>query len=104
MAKINFESVKLILSDVPDEKKFMANNGMKFKNLEELKNGLKKMDKETFELHNNNYKNDFSTWVYDCLGDSKLANDIREIGNQQDMIKKIKARISYLKKNEKRGA
>ena len=103
MEKINFESIKLILSEVPDEKKFMANNGMTFKTLEELRDGLKKMDAETFELHVNNYKNDFSSWIYDCVGDPKLADNIREVTNQQEMLKKIKARITYLKKSEKRG-
>lgn len=103
MVKITFESKRLILSDVPGDKKFIANNGSTFKNLEELESGLKKMNPDIFKAHVTNYKNDFSSWIYDCIGDFRLADDIRKITNQQEMLKKIKARIDYLKKNEKRG-
>lgn len=104
MAKINFETAALILSDVAEDKVFFTNDGSKFFNLNDLANGLKKMDKETFEYHVNKEKNDFSTWIYDVLGDSSLADNLRKCKDKKDFIKKIRTRITYLKKNKNGGS
>lgn len=102
MKAINFETAGLILSNVPGYKVFVCNNGRIFANLEELMNGLKTMSEKTFEYHVNKDKNDFSTWIYDVVGDIKLAENLRKINDSKSAVKKIKTRIAYLKKNTKK--
>ena len=101
MPKSNFENVAFILSDVPDSMKFICHDGNVFSNLIELADGLKEMDEDVFLFHVNSDKNDFSTWIYDCLGDVELAKNLRDVNDAKTMTKKIKIRILYLKKKEK---
>ena len=101
MKKINSEEIHLILSNVSKNNVFICSDGSKLNNLEELVNKLKTIDRDNFSNHVNENKNDFSTWIYDCLGDAKLAENIRYTKNSKSMTKKIKTRISYLKKSEK---
>lgn len=98
MTKINFETAGLILSNVPDHKKFICNDGSVFVNLEELMIGLKTINKETFDYHVNEDKNDFSSWIYDVVGDVKLSKNVRTVKDANSAAKKIKVRITYLKK------
>ena len=98
---ISFETASLILSDVPEDKVFVSHEGDIFSSLEELAEGIKKMDSSTFEYHVNSEKNDFSTWIYDVVGDARLANNLRKSHDKKDFVKKIKTRMTYLKKNKK---
>jgi hypothetical protein len=102
MTKISSKNVHLILSDVSESNKFVCNDGTTLSNLKELSDKLKTIKKNVFAHHVNDEKNDFSTWVYDCLGDVKLTEDIRDIKDAKLMAKKIKTRITYLKKNTDR--
>ena len=84
-----------------EDKKFYCTNGSVINNLNELVNELKIIDDESFSNHVNSNKNDFSNWIYDCLGDVKLVDNIRGITDAKSMSKKIKTRITYLKKFKK---
>ena len=64
-------------SDVRPENNFILNNGNSLKNLEQLHDELKKMPPEVFNAHVNNYKNDFASWVNDCIGLPDLAQNMR---------------------------
>ena len=100
MAGINFEAKALILKDVPKDKRFVCSNGDSYSSLKDLVEGLKRMKDEVFFYHVTEDKNDFSTWIYDVVGDVRLANNLRSVNDKKRMIKKIKGRIAYLKKSE----
>jgi hypothetical protein len=103
MLKINSNIARMILSKVDDSKSFVCSDGKILSNLEELVRELSKMDKNVFDFHVNNSKNDFSTWIYDCLGDIELAENLRETKNITSSLKVIRPRIVYLKKMSKGG-
>ena len=43
-------------------------------------------------------KNDFATWIYDIIGDVKLADTIRKTLDKKSTSRKVKMRITKLKK------
>jgi hypothetical protein len=99
--KINKNEAVNFLSDVPYEKRFWCNDSSVFSNLSDLAKTLEKMNSSTFKHHVNKEKNDFSSWIYDVVGDVRLADSLREIRDKKMMAKKIKSRIIYLKKTAK---
>ena len=101
MTKETRENLSAYLNDVPDEQKFWTSDGCIFKNLSELAESFKKMSKETFESHVNNSKNDFARWIYDIIGDANLANSLKDVMDKKGTEKKIKLRISSIKKKIK---
>ena len=50
-----------------------------------------------FNFHVNSEKNDFSSWIYDVIGDIKLAEDIRDVKDAKTAGKIVRNRISNLK-------
>lgn len=88
------------LDEITGNLRFWVHNGPIVSNLKQLPDILNKMSEENFRHHVNNEKNDFSNWVRDVLGDAKLADEIKPIRNKIEMIKKIKARISLLKRTK----
>ncbi|MFH1521590.1 MAG: DUF5752 family protein [archaeon] len=90
---------EILIKNVPGHKVFFCNDGSTFNNLEELRKALISMSDETFNYHVNSEKNDFANWIYDVIGDIKLANNLRTVGDKKTMAKKIRTRISYIKKN-----
>lgn len=97
MAKVMQESAVRFLSTVPEDKKFWCNNGEAYSTLKELESGLKSMKKDTFQFHVDSEKNDFSSWIYDVIGDIKLADDLRSVKDAKTAAKIVKNRISNLK-------
>lgn len=93
----------MILSSVPDDKIFICRDGTIFRCLEDLPTGLKVLGQDMFSYHVTPDKNDFATWIYNTIGDIKLAEDIGLEKDMNKMIKKIKERIIYLKKRIKKG-
>jgi hypothetical protein len=93
------EEAKMFLSNCPDDKKFWCVNSAVFSSLEELENGLRSMDSETFNNHVNKEKNDFSTWIYDVIGDVNLAENLRKTKTVNAMRMTLKNHIAFLKKN-----
>ena len=59
------------LKEAPADKYFYLHNGMTIKDLDELAVALNLMDRETFEYHVNNDKNDFSNWVKEIIKEDK---------------------------------
>ena len=86
------------LMQVPEEKKFWCKNGEAISDLKQLANSLKKMDEEVYRFHANEDRNDFSSWVYDVIGDVKLAQNILKANDKEEASRKVKTRITYLKK------
>ena len=89
------------LSVCSDDKRFWCNDSITFGSLEELEKGLKSMDKATFSHHLNKEKNDFSSWIYNVVGDIELAASLRKVKSITRMKTAVKKRITALKKAAK---
>lgn len=96
------EDFSIYLEDAPEGKVFWLSEGGSIKNLVELGKELKKMDEEIFNFHVNSKKNDFAVWIYDVIGDRKLSKDVRDIKDKNEMSKKVKTRVSYIKRKIKK--
>lgn len=92
------EEARKYLSDVAPEQCFWVNNGPILKNLDELANSVQQLSDEAYRHHVNKEKNDFSKWINDAIGDSRLANDLLSSRSRESASKKIKNRLNSLKK------
>ena len=92
------DEAKKYLCDAAPEQCFWVNNGPIIKNMEELANFMPEISDDAFKHHVNSEKNDFSNWVRDVIGDAKLANELVSSKNKDSTLKKIRNRISILKK------
>jgi acetate kinase len=74
-------------------------NGKVIRDLEELVQVLKGIDKKVFEYHVNDSKNDFANWIQYVFKSRKLAETIADLRYQEinQMIKIINAHIEELK-------
>ncbi len=95
---VTIKNATKILSDVPSEKCFWANNGWIIKNLQELPIALENMSNETFVYHVNGEKNDFARWINDVVGDKVLAKSIERAKKKEMMRVKIEKEIALLKR------
>lgn len=98
MEELTKETAGRFLAHVPEQNKFWCTNGEVFATLEQFEVALKKMDQTTFKAHANAEKNDFSNWIYDIVGDTTLANELRRCKVKKDAEKKVKFRVANLKK------
>ena len=89
------------LADVPLEKRFWCYDGRVLQNLTDLKSAFETMSDEVFHYHVNDYKNDFSKWVKDVVGDNKLSKDLQKINNQAQAAIVLADRINRLKNKQK---
>ncbi len=101
--RLTKELAEKILDDVEEESKFLCEDGHSFSNLYDLREDIMDMDDETFCYHTERGMNDFSNWIRDCLGDSKLADELIGL-DKENSLKKIGARISHIEKYLKRQA
>lgn len=62
--------------NVKEEHKFYVHDGKELRNLLELGLAIRHMRDETFAHHVNESKNDFATWIKDCMGETQLANEL----------------------------
>lgn len=74
------------------------NNGPVLKNVEELAAAMEGMGKDTYSYHANSNKNDFSNWIKEVIGDTKLANELLSSRNKDSALKKLRSRLNSLKK------
>jgi hypothetical protein len=75
----NKEDAKKALQEVQGNQCFYVCDGQVLKSLKELGKALKAMKPEVYGFHVTESKNDFSNWVNDIFGDSKLAKDIYSV-------------------------
>jgi hypothetical protein len=92
------EDAARFLCNAPSEQCFWVNNGPVLKNVEELADTLQQISDDTYRYHANKEKNDFSRWILEVIGDQKLANDLLSSRSKVSAVKKLKTRISLLKK------
>lgn len=100
-SKVKSPASSRFLENVPDHQIFYCQDGNTLKNLEELGIALKDMRAGIFLYHVHPGKNDFANWIYDVIGDVDLAEDIRDLTDQKDFIRKIDSRIASIKKASK---
>lgn len=92
------EEAAKYLCNVAPEHCFWVNNGPILKNVEELANALESISEDAYNYHANKDKNDFSKWIGEIVGDSKLANDLLSSKNKSSAVNKLKVRLNSLKK------
>ena len=78
---------------------FILHGGKIIKDLEELVQVLKTIDKKTFEYHVNNSKNDFANWIRYVFKIKKLAEDIDDLRFEElrEIIAHIQRHLEELK-------
>ena len=104
MAEVTKSTVEKLLGDVPQDKRFLCQDGRVIKNLHELEIALKDMGEETFRNHANEAKNDFANWVKDVVGDEKLSSDLLKSATRLKSAKKVADRITWLRSKLARAA
>ena len=87
--------------NINPEHYFVLNSGRVLKDLNELVNELKVMDKKTFEYHVNDSKNDFSNWIAHVFKARKLAESIsgtsyKDINMIRNLIQKYLNELKIL--------
>jgi hypothetical protein len=97
MVAVSKPVAKSRLGNVPEEKRFWVVDGKYLSNLEELKAALEAMSVETYLVHCNESKSDFSVWVKEVIGDDKLATDLKNSATAYGAAKSVAARIRFLK-------
>ena len=80
MARMEAEKAQRLLGDVAEDKVFWCHDGRVFRNIREMGEGFAAMTDETFAFHSNRDKGDFSNWVTEVIGDTKLARELAGLG------------------------
>ena len=96
MARTGKNRAKDILSNVPEDKVFWANDGRVLRNLKDLPAALVDMSNEAFKYHVNEDKNDFKNWILDVVRDEKLAKSIAKTKSKEVLLRKLDKRIYQL--------
>ena len=90
-------SSKKVIVTVVEEKYFWVNNGPVLKDLRDLYNALKTINKDQFIYHARGDNNDFALWVEYVLLDKECAKVLIKAKTQKAAVKKIS---EVLKKNK----
>jgi len=94
--------MKELTSNTKPEEAFKLADGTTIKNVLELKDTLKKMNKEVFNNHVNPTKNDFYSWVKDIYKDEILAESIKNIKSPENIIRLIEKRLEDTDKEKQK--
>lgn len=98
MAVKKKEDAARVLGDVSGDKRFFCHDGCIASNLQELANCLSHMSEQRYNHHVTAEKNDFSNWVRDVFGDTRLANELARSRNRADAAKILNDKILWLRK------
>lgn len=96
ITRVTREMAQGRLGDVPADNVFWVQDGRVLKNLKDLEKALNEMADETFRYHSNDSKKDFSHWVDEVVGDTKLGHDLHKAADRQEAAKAVAARIAWL--------
>jgi hypothetical protein len=80
---------KLQAKEVTPEQYFILRNGQPVRSLKELIEILEYIDDTTFDHHVNEYRNDFSNWIRDVIGDAELADDVEHAEDRPGMLRSL---------------
>ncbi len=82
--------------------KFYFSNGESAESLEEFLEKLRVIDNECFLYHVNDERNDFTSWIRECVGDNILSNRVDKLKDKNKIINTIDKRVNTpakIKKN-----
>ena len=87
--------VSVSQNELPPEKYFYLSNGQALKNLEDLKNFLRKNDSGTFSSHVSGQRNDFYNWIKFALEDNTSAEKTLHKTSPADMLESLESRVNF---------
>lgn len=90
------KTMSYVHTNVPRDKAFLTIDGRHILNLLELTTILEQMDDHAFAYHANTEKNDFSNWIRDVMGNTILAETIRDKSRQETQIEVLKHIVKEL--------
>ena len=96
MARMEAEKAQRLLGDVAEDKVFWCHDGRVFRNIREMGEGFAAMTDETFAFHSNRDKGDFSNWVTEVIGDTKLARELAGSRTPVQAGRKVAERVEFL--------
>lgn len=85
---------KNILKILPKSESFWLCTNQDLRSLNTLAKSLDQANDDVFRYHVNKYKNDFSTWVKDIIGDNDFAREISRIKTKATLVRKIDEKIN----------
>ena len=71
---------------------FILKGGHIIKNMKELKEAIKFMDKDTFRYHVTKNKNDFAEWVKNIIKDKELSDRMKKSVNKEHILTELEFR------------
>ena len=98
MTVISEKTALQYLVNVRDEFYFDCCDGTVLRRMSELAEALERMSESTFAYHVRNGKNDFSDWVFDAVGDAKLAKDLIALQSCQQFAGRVRRRVEFLRR------
>ena len=81
--------------------RFMVLDGNALKNLKELHESLKDIDKRSYNNYVNKGKNEFYNWLMDVHHDSKLATQVLKAEGRDEALAIIQRRIQKIERPER---
>ncbi len=93
---------RVLFLDLPKTHKFWLSSGKEINNLTELYRELVDMEKDVFQHHVTQHKNDFAKWVHDVLADTVLARRLSAARTKLEHTEIVKDRIDELKYHGRR--
>lgn len=84
------------LADCGNEHVFVVCDGRILRNLHDLLIGLREMSDESYGVHSNFEKSDFSNWVKEVFKDSKLALDLKKSRTREQAIYAVGKKLGKL--------
>ncbi len=93
------ECASILLREVkhPDHY-FYLKSGLALKGLCDLEAVLLEMNDDAFVHHVKEGKNDFSAWVRETIGDTKLADKLELLDTREEMANAVSVRVGALKR------
>ena len=85
------------LKDVPQENNFRLVDGRVLRNLEELYSIVEDSGDDIFYYHVTTDRNDFASWITDCIRYQELYNKLLPIKDRQSFLKVLDQEIESLK-------
>ncbi|MBS1266959.1 MAG: hypothetical protein MAG795_00929 [Candidatus Woesearchaeota archaeon] len=91
--KLNLARARKLIRVVGHKDCFWLCTNQNLRSLNTLSKALDKASEDVFRYHVNKYKNDFSDWVKEVIGDSDFAREISRIKTKDTLVRKIQEKV-----------